>query len=482
MECASSKAFERAAQRFRVRANQKHRHPFKPLLSFDAVLKSGPASFNALGERHIADVLSELPEERVVTYVHNLDENNNLQSPARYFNIWERTLPSWCTTPDNWIDPIPPPGFAENPDDPPPSGEQYYRKVPTLHVPGSGRHIIPSAKKPDIISRTFYIPVVDFGSNVTRIASLEREADLVPHDAHLVPGKDITLDAARALLGRVVQHSTEPRPDPTAPPQGKRLKVNKFAAQKLGLAWGLETDADGRPAWLFCLEFHGMASEYAIDLSGENRLYEDLRSPIAIRTVECAWVGAAVLPADTKAMQGAGKKTEPEGSTEADKEVLSYDDWYKRTKKWIRALNKKKAPLLEVRILRSFIFTSPAYTGVLSRSAPTGPSWAATWARPKARTMSSRPRSPARSPEYGWRPLPPQSPKKAATTCWDTSRSSFALCGSATVSWTTTRCPPVPASKPPQRRSLTRTGKSWRPSALTLARYAYSRSMPSSRY
>ncbi|TFK88400.1 hypothetical protein K466DRAFT_598667 [Polyporus arcularius HHB13444] len=360
VESAPSEPFERAAQRFRVRANQKHRHPFMPSLKFDVVLKTGTVSLDSLGARPTADVLENLVEERVVPFVRNDEDNKSVssQSPARYFKLWERSLPSWCKTPDHWVEPTPPPGFYENPEAAHALREQYYKKIPTLHVPGSGLHIVPSAKKPDIISRAFFIPVEDFGPNVTRVCALERESDLVPHDAHLVPGKHISLDEARALLGRVVQSSTEPRPDPASPPLGKRRKVNKYATQKLGLAWGLEIDVEGKPGWLLCVEFHGLNSEYALDLSGENRQYEDARSPIAVRTVACAWVGAAVLPADKKAMKGAEeqKVEQTAGPTPvqalpgvaAEKQILSYDDWYKRTSKWIRALNKKKAPLVEV--------------------------------------------------------------------------------------------------------------------------------------
>ena len=119
-----------------------------------------------------------------------------------------------------------------------------------------------------------------------------------------------------------------------------------------------------------------MTHEYVLDLSGGgphtvaydshgfgtslggSRQYEDFRSPIAVMTIGCAWVGAVVLPADKKAMkgptetqleqQGAAASDQPEAG--AERQGLSFDDWYKRTRKWIRALNKKKAPLVEVEV------------------------------------------------------------------------------------------------------------------------------------
>ncbi|KAI0350485.1 hypothetical protein OH77DRAFT_1514367 [Trametes cingulata] len=361
VEAAPSEPFDRVAQRFRVQANKKHRHPFLPSMHFDVVLKSGPATFESLGARELGNVLRDLANENFVPYVRNDEENNSeyLNSPARHFPLWERTLPPWCVTPDHWIEPVPPPGFVEHCDTPPALKEQYYKKIPTLNVYGSGRRIVPSAKKPDIISRALFVPVQDYGPTTTSIVALDHEADLVPRGEHLVPGK-ITLDAARALLGRVVQSSTEPRPDPDAPPAGKRRKVNKFVAQRLGFAWGLETGAEGEPSWLHCI-LHGLtpSEEYVLDLTGQGRDYDDWRSPIALRTIGCAWVGATVLPADVKAMKGeagsgaaTGSSDTPAGpmsGMETGHQGLSLDEWFKKTKKWIRVLNqKRKAPVVEV--------------------------------------------------------------------------------------------------------------------------------------
>ena len=165
-----------------------------------------------------------------------------------YFELWDvgDMLPAWCATPEHWIEPTPPSGFVEHPTTPPASGEQYYKKVPTLHMSGSGRHIVPSAQKPQVIARVVFVPVKDPAPTVTYTVRLHHEADLVPFGKVLFLGK-IALEEARALLGCVVQSSTEPRTDSTMPPAKKRRKVTviKFRAKSLGIAWGLEVDGGG---------------------------------------------------------------------------------------------------------------------------------------------------------------------------------------------------------------------------------------------
>ncbi|KAI9060894.1 hypothetical protein FKP32DRAFT_1001660 [Trametes sanguinea] len=262
----------------------KYRHPFWPSRHFDAVLQSGRFSFDSLSARTLGDLLPQLGEECVIPYIRNDEDNwiETTRSPARYFQLWERTSPSWCVTPDHWVEPIPPPGYAVQHALPGPHPETY-KKIPTLHISGTGRHILPAAKVPQIISRSLYIPVRTHNTTEFRVAPLQKEADLVPRGAHLIPG-NISLDAARTLLGRVVQSSKEPLPDPDVP-RAQRRKINKYAAQHLGFAWGLQTAADGSPSWLHCAYYADDGfGEYVIDLSGQKRQYQE-RSPIFIDTV-----------------------------------------------------------------------------------------------------------------------------------------------------------------------------------------------------
>ena len=360
VECALYEPFENAAHRFRVQANKKHSHPFWPSQHFDAVLKKEEqAPLSKLGPRTVAEVLQDLSEDHVVSYVRNDEDNvpEHLHSPARHFNLWDIILPAWCVTPDHWFEPIPPPSFLEQSDTPPAPGKPYYKRLPILFMSGCGRHIVPSATKPDLITRSFFFPVED-GPDHTVGYYVDPAGDLIPRSGQLAPG-EITLDEARALLGRVVQSSTEPRSDPDAPPAAKRRKVN-YDAYTVGFAWGLELDANGGPAWLHCIKWGGGpwgTIEYVLDLSGQNRRAydEDEGSPLARWIIPCAWVGIPVLPMDQKKTSeekvAAGDERAPQvGEAVNQKPTMSLDEWSARTDKWIRDLNKKKfASVVEVR-------------------------------------------------------------------------------------------------------------------------------------
>ncbi|KAI1789865.1 hypothetical protein LXA43DRAFT_892025, partial [Ganoderma leucocontextum] len=348
VECAPSEPFENAAQRFRVQANKKHRHPFWPSRHFGAILGTEQVLLDKVGTRTVAEILHDLSEERVVPYVRNDEDNHTegVQSPARYFQLWDRTLPKWCVTPEHWVEPTPPPGFVELPDTPPALKEQYYKKVPTLHISGRGRRIIPSATKPQLIAHSVFIPVENSTPTLMYTAHLAHDADLVPYGEHLTPGPGkIALEDARALLGRVVQSSTEPRPDPNAAPPAKRPKVmiNKFVAQSLGIAWGVEMDSNGWPAWLHCVTYNsGGLDEYVLNLRGDRGRYKEDESPLAVRQTECSWIGVVMLPVDRRALRASP-------TSGSEKHPLSFHDWDERTKKWTRDLNNNKfAPVVEV--------------------------------------------------------------------------------------------------------------------------------------
>ncbi|KAI1789871.1 hypothetical protein LXA43DRAFT_1095953 [Ganoderma leucocontextum] len=115
---------------------------------------------------HCARVLSQTScatSPNNASYIRN-DEDNQLEyqrSPARYCSLWDLTLPPWCVTPDHWVEPVPPPRFLERQDPPPAPKVPYYKKIPTLHFTGNGRHIVPSAKKPELIARSLFFPVQD---------------------------------------------------------------------------------------------------------------------------------------------------------------------------------------------------------------------------------------------------------------------------------------------------------------------------------
>lgn len=339
IRCTEGEPFAHAAQRFRVQANKKYRHPWLPSMHYTLVLdhteaESGRVAFDSLAARPVADVLSNQNGNKTVEYVR--DDNSRAhreerdKSPARLLAPWDRAriLPSWCRTPDSWIKPVPPPGFGASKT----QGAQFYLEVPTIHVPGIG--IVPSATKPRYIARSLYWPVLQSGETIDDFP-LDRERDYVPPSERLVPGA-LTAENARALLGRYVQSSTEPLRD-DGPPSNKKRKtaVNKYASQTVAIAWGLSLDGDGRPDWLHCvIPLLNVVHDCAFDLKG-------LRRRLGIPNVvykQCEWIGAVVLPGDQHALELAvAQKNQPQEP--APDAGDTSDNWTNNVDRWIRLLN-----------------------------------------------------------------------------------------------------------------------------------------------
>ncbi|EJD48155.1 hypothetical protein AURDEDRAFT_162626 [Auricularia subglabra TFB-10046 SS5] len=324
--CAASEPFGDAAQRFRVQANKKHRHPWLPSMHYTLLLDergSRGVMFYSLADRTVAEVLTDLKDDRQLHYTRDDDSRAHREeaakSPARVFSLWDppRTLPPWCTTPDSWIEPTPPPGFSA----PKEEGAQLYIAVPTLHVPAVG--IVPSATKPQVIARTLYWPVTRSGS-YTFGFHVDCEEDYVPSSERLTPAT-LTAENAQALLGRYVQTSTVPDPPrDDAPPDSKKRKnvpINKYATRKVAIAWGLALDDDGRPDWLHC---YSLGSTLAIDLKGLERPFGRPN----VRTSNCAWIAAVMLDADKRAL---GVQAEPAEDV--------FGPWVQQTERWIKQLN-----------------------------------------------------------------------------------------------------------------------------------------------
>ena len=127
----------------------------------------------------------------------------------------------------------------------------------------------------------------------------------------------------------------------------------------LGMAWGIELEEGGAPGWLHCVPYIGKGiGQYVLDLTGQNRSIYEEPSPLALRPISCVWIGAAVFPADRKAIHGSQGFAEKDGNggeepstdhTDAEEENSLFDAWYDKTKKWIRALNMKdNASVVEV--------------------------------------------------------------------------------------------------------------------------------------
>ncbi|VDC05349.1 unnamed protein product [Peniophora sp. CBMAI 1063] len=342
--CSLSEPFTHAAQRFRVAANKRYRHPFLPSRHFDLLLESDQRSdFDSLSSRTIADVLGDTREVR---YVRN--DNGQAQreeqekSPSKLFPPWERAhlLPSWCETPDLWFEPTPPPGFSASKA----QGKQYYAKIPTLHIPFAC--IRSAAFQPQHVARSLYLPVQDNPiTGQTSAFLFDREKDLVPF-ANRIPTSTITVEAARSLLGRFVQSSTEPLRD-DAPPTAKKQKKtmgNKYQAQTVAIAWGLTVDQDGKPDWLHCATLRGnWQFDVVLDLTG--RLNRPFGYP-GVKHANCAWLGAVVLDADRRALE---ENERAEQKERPPQDADQFSEWSQKTRRWIRNLNAENADkLIEV--------------------------------------------------------------------------------------------------------------------------------------
>ncbi|KZW01447.1 hypothetical protein EXIGLDRAFT_692258 [Exidia glandulosa HHB12029] len=345
--CSAGEPFARAAQRFRVTVNKKHRHPFLPSLYYDVILGEGAgagkrATFKSLAGRTVDDVLRELGTEHTLRYIRDddgPDQREDTQwSPSRLFSPWDRAriMPSWCTTPDSWFEPTPPPGFSA----PEVQGKQFYIAVPTLFVPCKG--IVPSAVKPQLIARTLYWPVEHMGTDIIVDYLLDREKDYVPLSQRVVPST-LTVEAARALLGRYIQSSSvadqEPQRDDNPPSHKKRKKapaINKYATRTVAIAWGLTLDNNGQPDWLHCfVPALRWQSDRVFDLKCLGRKYR--YSPVL--ATHSAWIGAVVLDADKRALK---EDKQQVSRNEHD----SFDEWVKKTQRWIQHLNTEGADKL----------------------------------------------------------------------------------------------------------------------------------------
>ncbi|KZV65854.1 hypothetical protein PENSPDRAFT_689517 [Peniophora sp. CONT] len=323
--CSASESFAHAAQRFRVSANKKYRHPFLPAYHFDLLLDTGRrATFDSFDSRTVADVIGDKYE---VSYERN-DEGEaqakeEQETPSKYFEPWDRArlLPSWCTAPDSWFEPAPPPGFFARRV----KGKEYYLKVPTLHIPCAG--IRSPMLQPQIITRFLYLPVT---GDVPTAYLPNDEKNYVPVSNRLIPTA-LTVNTARSLLGRYVQYSKD---------RGSK----KSKPTSVGVAWGLSLDNEGRPDWMHCL----------------NRRFGRAN----VIHANCGWVGAVILDVDMRVSEEVEKEDEDEDEDEdvkresqdvqkdgsegegGNEERESFNVWYEKAQRWIGNLNTEDAPRL----------------------------------------------------------------------------------------------------------------------------------------
>ncbi|KAI0916653.1 hypothetical protein AcV5_003081 [Taiwanofungus camphoratus] len=313
--------------RFGVRANKKHRHPFLPALNLDVVLpKEGAPADPELINIHDTDAYSvrsvlarigtSTGQPNVIQYVRNDDNNLEVVNTFTIYSIapWDRVLPAWFPpVPSTWLSPVAPPSYEHPtlPTDPTAtagSTPTTYKKVPLLHYPGNGRNILPTTTVPPLVASHIFIPVRTWSSNNMTFAAHNSEADhVLSSDKLALP---LSEAQARTLLGRVIQYSLEPLPEPepeTSGPAKKKARKTKPQSSALGLmklitaAWGY----DPATQWLYCTDPMGRPlSDLVIDVSAPRAQIRNPRyasaDPFTV-DLRCAyWIGVVSTADDRR--------------------------------------------------------------------------------------------------------------------------------------------------------------------------------------
>ena len=294
--CSLGESFAHAFQRFRVQANKKHRHPFRPALSFLLI-----SNENAGGGSQEPRIAFEDAHNYTVQQVVELFGGSTTLAYARddstqrpehdngqlRLNPWDRTLPPWCSTPAHWIAPsapqsVLPPSRHEDSDLP----AYVWRKVPTLHLPGLGTTILPSTVTPTLIASSLFLVAHPTPAGERCIDLDGTDADLVVPAEKLDP-RALTPDAVRRLLlGRYVQTCAGEEGE------GERPAKRARTARRAGVAWGYEP-ATRR---LYCVT--PANGEFMLDLSGSEDAGEDALGPAVVRCARLGPVSLAVAAPD----------------------------------------------------------------------------------------------------------------------------------------------------------------------------------------
>jgi hypothetical protein len=344
--------FDRAFQRFRVQANKKYRHPFKPALSFDIVRETqAPAPTKAPGrtsaprgkskstprqpsqqsgsgssdqDRISFDDASKYTVQQVIdlfegktslTYARN-DYGNQAHSkgPIRLLP-WERQLPAWCETPSHWIDPSTPPGFGRAGLKVGPEDAIYeWRKILTLVLPGLGGTIVPSTTTPSLIPSHVFIIArpTSAGDQCPTLQPQGPDDDRVADADKRDPASLTEQDIRAHILGRYIQTCTLP-PGAGAGAADERpaKRARKAPAeQRFGVAWGYEP-ATRR---LYCVT--PLNTEFVVDLSVRASEATAGVGPDAIpravrpEVVRCEWIGPVSIGVDRAAGEAAAQPDE----------------------------------------------------------------------------------------------------------------------------------------------------------------------------
>ncbi|EED83302.1 predicted protein [Postia placenta Mad-698-R] len=291
--------------RFRIRANKKYRHPYRPSLDFDILLpkaegaESELINIDNLDEYLVQTILARLGDTKVIKYVRNDDQNGEAQFYVENTDPWARTLPDWLSpAPPTWCRYTPPVSYTRAASRTAADGIQY-KEVPLLYFGGTGRDILPSITMPPLVVSHVYLPVQHREGDYCH--ALGDEVDHVVSADRLVP--PLTDAQARSLLGRAIQFSTAPLPEPRDDnrPQKKRKKTRPlYTTLQTVVVWGY----DPATSLLSCTSPFGLRNtDFVLDLRVADReviAADKQEDPYGVTRKFAHWLGVVSSPQDRK--------------------------------------------------------------------------------------------------------------------------------------------------------------------------------------
>ncbi|EIN13188.1 hypothetical protein PUNSTDRAFT_139828 [Punctularia strigosozonata HHB-11173 SS5] len=367
VEGSPQETFDHIFRRFRVQANKKYRHPFKPALNFDIIRDPGvQAGVNdekgegaseplriAFGDASNytgQQVLDLFGGSTTLTYVRHDDQDDadHKMGPLS-FRPWDRKLPPWCTTPPHWIPPAVPPGYGHDALTDVSDESQYvWRAVPTLTLPGLGRNLLPSATSPSLIVSHVFVVASATGKCPT--LRVELGSDHVAEKDKRAPTA-LTMRAIRThLLGRWIHASTSALAtkasngdnDELAERPAKRARPEP-SLDRIGIAWGYEPSTRR----LYCVTLTN--EEFVVDLS--IKASETSSKSVANAdcqnegraVMRCEWIGPVSLSVDRRAI---ATRNEFNGSCLNEESEEAYNSWLDTFYGRIRAFRASNDPFV----------------------------------------------------------------------------------------------------------------------------------------
>ncbi|EIN13189.1 hypothetical protein PUNSTDRAFT_128878 [Punctularia strigosozonata HHB-11173 SS5] len=309
VEGSPQETFDRIFRRFRVQANKKYRHPFKPALNFDIIrdpgaraeandepgedaLKPLPIAFHDASKYTGQQILDLFGGSTTLTYVRHDDRDGEEHATGPLsLHPWDRELPPWCTAPSHWLAPALPPGFADEQTGLKeiPKDQQYnWRAVPTLAFAGSGNHILPSATTPLLITTHVFVVA---GDRPSTCAFQDPDFDHVFKKHKRAPTALTTRDVRGQLLGCWIQTSTDPL-EPRGDERPAKRTRKQASSKRLGIAWGYEPSTRR----LYCVT--PANEEFVVDLSVKASEASSSDGAERPEVVYCEWIGPVGVRAE----------------------------------------------------------------------------------------------------------------------------------------------------------------------------------------